>query len=105
MSNAPEKAEALKASYVDTIAAELRAPQQIASGHMFLNEGKTGYMNDNDPGLYLHREQGTQRIGEDESLRMPVQGGKKAVEKMKPSQKKQFNQIYDHNLQPPLKLA
>jgi len=70
--------------------------QYTASVHQFMREGKTGGLNDGDPGLYLHGEDGTIRVGEDDALRNPVGGGDDTgVRNMSPQDQQEFQQMYD----------
>lgn len=73
-----------------------------ASVHQFIREGKTGGLNDGDPGLYLHGEDGTVRVGEDDALRNPVEGGyqERGTEKMTPSDQQYFQKMYDDHQMP-----
>ncbi len=73
-----------------------------ASVHQFMREGKTGGINDGDPGLYLHGEKGTVRVGEDDALRNPIEGGyqKRGVKQMSPGDQQDFQKIYDAYQQP-----
>jgi len=68
-----------------------------ASIHQFMREGKTGAINDGDAGMYLHGEDGTVRVGEDDALRNPVEGGyqERGVQQMSPQDQQDFQQMYD----------
>ena len=76
---------ALKDSYVGGIKQMQREDRMIpsnaqqpdvlqASGHMFLDEGKQGVVNDGDPSLYYHRGGNTHRFEKPE-LGNPLPGG------------------------------
>lgn len=76
---------ALKDSYVSGIKKMRREDRMIpsnaqqpdvlqASGHMFLDEGKQGVINDGDPSLYFHRGGNTHKFHKEE-LRNPLPGG------------------------------
>ena len=68
-----------------------------ASVHQFMREGKTGGINDDDGGMYLHGEDGTIRVGEDDRLRNPVEGGagERGVKQMSPQDQYDFQAMYD----------
>ena len=73
-----------------------------ASIHQFMREGKTGGLNDGDGGMYLHGEDGTIRVGEDDALRNPVEGGagNRGVQQMSPQDQQDFQKMYDMYQQP-----
>ena len=80
-----EHSFALKDAYVKGIKGEVDAGRLVpsiaqqpaviqASGHMFLDEGKQGVINDGDPNLYYHRGGNTHQFHKEE-LRNPLPGG------------------------------
>jgi len=74
-----------------------------ASGHMFLDEGKQGVINDGDPSLYFHKGGNTHQFHKEE-LRNPLPGGQgeRRLEQINPSDvpgmRNQFDQ-YQKQLQ------
>ena len=71
-----------------------------ASGHMFLDEGKQGVINDGDPSLYFHKGVNTHKFNKEE-LRNPLPGGpgQRQLEDMDPSglpkMREQFDQYQE----------
>ena len=87
MANPAAQAEALKNSYVSSIVDEFGKgnlpkatgveplAQETASMHLFPNAGKTGGINDGDPGSYVHYDDGTTIKGPSRpSFANPLQG-------------------------------
>ena len=75
----------LKDAYVKGVKGEVDAGRLIpgiaqqpailqASGHLFLDEGKEGGINDGDPSLYIHKGGNTHQFHQEE-LRNPAPGG------------------------------
>ena len=75
----------LKDAYVKGVKGEVDAGRLIpgiaqqpailqASGHVFLDEGKVGGINDNDPSMYYHRGGETHKF-HDPKYKNPVEGG------------------------------
>jgi hypothetical protein len=102
MANSQQKAEALKNSYVSSIVDEFGKgnlpkatgveplAQETASVHLFPNAGKTGIINDGNPGSYVHYDDGTTIEGPSRpSFANPLQGspansGERELRDMKP---------------------
>lgn len=80
-----KKSFALKDAYVGGVKNEIKAGRLIpgiaqqpavlqASGHVFLDEGKGGMINDGDPSLYIHKGVETQRYDAPQ-YKNPLPGG------------------------------
>ncbi len=76
---------ALKDAYVDGVKGAMKDGRLIpgniqqpavlqASGHVFLDEGKVGGINDGDPSMYYHRGGETHKF-HDPKYKNPVEGG------------------------------
>lgn len=70
-----------------------RGSQTIASVHEFLNEGKTGFVNDGDPNHYLHRD-GYKFSAPEPSFANPLEGapGQKLLQDMPSNEQQEYNQ-------------
>ncbi len=68
-----------------------------ASGHMFLDEGKEGSINDNDPSLYIHGGGETYKFNQPE-LRNPLPGGpgQKKLENSDPQELNKLRRQFDN---------
>ncbi len=63
-----------------------------ASGHMFLDEGKEGGINDNDPTLYIHGGGETYKFNKP-GLRNPVPGGVPGQKKLEDSDPQELDNL------------
>ena len=106
--NQADHAFALKDTYVKGVKGEVDAGRLIpgiaqqpaviqASGHIFLDEGKQGVINDGDPNLYFHRGGNTHKFNKPE-LGNPLPGGpgERRLDNMDPAEvpgmRNQFDQ-------------
>ena len=72
----PEVMAAASSNINAKLADELstKADNKIASGHIFLDQGKEGKINDSDPSIYFHKGGNTHQF-QREGLGNPLEGG------------------------------
>jgi hypothetical protein len=82
---------------------------ELASVHMFLDQGKAGGINDGDPTVHLHmngRPSVTLDGGMDAQYPLPNRGmGAKELQQIDPTINQQMKQRMDQMLQPPMYLS
>jgi hypothetical protein len=99
----------LKDSYVKAVKGEVDAGRLIpgiaqqpailqASGHAFLDEGKEGVINDNDPSMYFHKGGNTHQFHQPE-LRNPAPGGpgERQLRDMQPNELDKLRNQFDRH--------
>lgn len=74
--------------------------KELASMHMFLDQGKTGLINDDDPGVYLHQNGGpSQMLPGDAGTAMPLHRkpyGATEIEGMTPPERMEMQRLYNN---------